>query len=114
MAVSVHRVIVRGRFVDLDDDARRRLRADLDRHSGLPEGFTPQGTLSYDARLDFFTLRYEVRTTDDEDAATTAEARAVDDLRRSRLGHGPLTVKATDMATVWDGTGPGRRRLRDR
>lgn len=103
MAVRVHRAIVRGRFVDLDDGARARLTADLDRHAGLPGGFTPEGTLSYDARLDFFSLRYEVRTADGEEAEDVAEARALQDLRRSGLGHGPLTVKATDMASVWDG-----------
>lgn len=102
MAVHVYRVIVRGRFVGLDDDARARLTADLDRHAGLPEGFTTEGTLTYDARLDFFTLRYEVRTTDDEDVEEVATARATEDLRRSGLPHGPLTIRATDMATVWD------------
>lgn len=103
MAVRVHRAIVRGRFVDLDDGARGRLLADLDRHAGLPGGFTPEGTFSYDARLDFFTLRYEVRTEADEAVDEVAEARARADLRRSGLPHGPLTVRATDMATVWDG-----------
>jgi hypothetical protein len=103
MAVRVHRAIVRGRFAELDDDARARLTADLDAHAGLPGGFTPEGTFSYDARLDFFTLRYEVRTEDDEEAEDLAEARALADLRRSGLTHGPLTVRATDMASVWDG-----------
>lgn len=103
MAVRVHRAIVRGRFDELDDDARARLVADLDRHAGLPGGFTPEGTFSYDARLDFFSLRYEIRTTDDEDPEDVAEARALDDLRRSGLPHGPLTVRATDMASIWDG-----------
>lgn len=103
MAGRVHRAIVRGRFGALDEGARERLTADLDRHAGLPGGFTPQGTFSYDARLDFFTLRYEIRTTDDEDAEDVAETRAIDDLRRSGLDHGPLTVRATDMASIWDG-----------
>lgn len=103
MARRVHRALVRGRFVDLDEGARARLVADLDEHSGLPGGFTREGTLSYDHRLDFFTLRYEVRTEDGEDAEDLAEARAIADLRRSGLGHGPLTVRATDMASVWDG-----------
>ncbi|HMJ74879.1 MAG TPA: DUF6204 family protein [Iamia sp.] len=103
MAVRVHRVIVRGRFVGLDEDARQRLTAGLDEHGGLPKGFTPEGTLSYDAALDFFTLRYEIRTEDDGDAAVEGEARAVADLRRSGLGHGPLTIKPTDMASIWDG-----------
>jgi hypothetical protein len=103
MAVRIHRAIVRGRFVDLDDGARERLVADLPEHSGLPGGFTPGGTFAYDDRLDFFTLRYEVRTSDDEDAEEVAEARAGADLRRWGLAHGPLTVRATDMASVWDG-----------
>lgn len=105
MAIRVHRVIVRGRFLALDEGARERLTAGLEEHGGLPRGFTPEGTLSYDAALDFFTLRYEIRTDDDtdEDAAAVGEARAVADLARSGLAHGPLIIKPTDMATVWDG-----------
>ena len=103
MAIHVHRAIVRGRFGALDEATRGRLVAGLDEHGGLPAGFTAEGTLSYDAALDFFTLRYEVRVPDDEDPDARAEARAVEDLRRSGLPHGPLTVRSTDMATVWGG-----------
>lgn len=100
MGVGVHRVIVRGRFQDLDDHARQRLTADLAEHSGLPR-FRPEGDLAYDARLDFFTLRHEVCTDDDEDAAALAETRATADLARSGLAHGPLTIRPRDMSTVW-------------
>jgi hypothetical protein len=64
-----YRVLVRGRFTDLDDAGRARLLAAADEHDMLTSGFTEDGTLTYDrATLDFFSfrvqLRAEVETTD--------------------------------------------------
>jgi hypothetical protein len=73
----------------------------------MDAAFTPAGTLTYDPAIDFFSLRYEIRTDDSvpaegrADADAIAEQRAVDDLRRAGFTHGPLKVTSTDMADMW-------------
>ena len=96
MPEHTYRVLVRGRFTDLDDAGRARLLAAADRHSVLTNGFSEEGALSYDRSLDFFSfrvqLRAEVRDTDREvcaeglrRAARAVEAYGVDfrDLKAS-------------------------------
>ena len=57
-----YRVLVRGRFTDLDDAGRARLLAAADQHDMLTAGgFTEDGALSYDRTLDFFSFRVELR-----------------------------------------------------
>lgn len=57
-----YRVLVRGRFTDLDDAGRARLLAAADRHDMLTSGFSDDGTLTYDATtLDFFSFRVQLR-----------------------------------------------------
>ncbi|MFC6088174.1 DUF6204 family protein [Saccharothrix lopnurensis] len=56
-----YRVLVRGRFTDLDDAGRARLLAAVDRHDALTNGFTAEGALTYDRSLDFFSFRVELR-----------------------------------------------------
>jgi hypothetical protein len=103
MAVHVYRVTVRGRFQDLDDTTIAELVADADAHDHLHAAFTQDGTLTYDMRTGFFSLRYELRTDDevDTDAFELGELRAADELRRAGLTHGKLRVTATDMADLW-------------
>jgi hypothetical protein len=63
-----YRVLVRGRFTDLDDAGRARLLAAAEEHDMLTSGFSEDGALTYDKALDFFSfrvqLRAEVETTD--------------------------------------------------
>jgi hypothetical protein len=68
-----YRVLVRGRFTDLDDDGRARLLAALGEHDLLTSGFSEAGALSYDANVDFFSYRVQFR------AAVAANDRAVCD-----------------------------------
>jgi hypothetical protein len=56
-----YRVLVRGRFTDLDAAGRSRLLAAADEHDMLSNGFSPEGALTYDRALDFFSFRVELR-----------------------------------------------------
>jgi hypothetical protein len=99
----VFRVTVRGRFSGLTDDARAELTAGLVDHDVLGSQFTPEGTLSYDARLDFFNLRYEVRLDDQpstEDAGVVGLVEAEQHLARRGLGHGELRVEVMDVTAM--------------
>ncbi|MEV0678764.1 DUF6204 family protein [Actinosynnema sp. NPDC050436] len=73
MVEHTYRVMVRGRFADLDDAGRARLLAEVDRHGVLTNGFSEQGALSYDRALDFFSYRVQFR------AEVAADDRAVRD-----------------------------------
>ncbi|MGM1062868.1 DUF6204 family protein [Saccharothrix sp. Mg75] len=84
MAEHTYRVMVRGRFTDLDEAGRARLLAAADRHGVLTNGFSDEGALAYDRSLDFFSfrvqLRAEVGTTDRAvcDRGLALAARAVE------------------------------------
>lgn len=106
MGLHMYRVLVRGRFGDLDPATRDRLLADADSHSVFDAEFTPKGTLTYDRRLVGFTFRYEMRESgDDPLGAVTARAieQASSDLDCAGIAHGELSVAASDMADVWAG-----------
>lgn len=59
-----YRVLVRGRFTDLDDSGRARLLVAAGEHDLLTGGFSDDGALSYDKSLDFFSYRVQFRATD--------------------------------------------------
>jgi hypothetical protein len=112
MAVRVFRCIVRGRFAALDHDTRAGLLAEADAHDLLNvAGFTAEGTLTYDRRIDFFSYRFEVRLDSDDvdggDAELSAHAEAVAVARadaalaRAGLPHRGLKATSTDMASMW-------------
>lgn len=102
---GVYRVTVRGRFDALDDRTRARLLGAVDEHDIFVSAYTPEGTFTYDEKLEFFNLRYEVRLTDEE----ASESRAAEAGQREAeaflktLGYGfkGLRVKVVDMATMW-------------
>lgn len=101
----VYRVTVRGRFYQLGDEARRRLVAAAPEHDIFLSAYTPEGTFTYDARIDFFNLRYEVRAggPDPLDAANRLalqEAEAF--LGTMRYGYRGLKVTAVDLSAIWD------------
>ena len=104
--MQIFRVIVRGRFGTLDDEQRTALQAALDGDDLSNYRFTPSGTLAYDRRLDFFSVRVEVRVDDGDDAAAAAfaeaEARAVAELTRLGLPwREGLRTTGSNMADVW-------------
>lgn len=81
-----YRVIVRGRFADVDAGARARLLAAAAEHDMLTSGFSESGALTYDKALDFFSFRVQLRAeVEDTDRAVCGQAmrlaaRAVEDL----------------------------------
>ena len=103
-STSTYRVTVRGRFHQLDDSARRYLNSHRAEHDIFLSGFTPEGTLTYDDRLDFFNLRYEVRLTGDDvspdRAIEAAEAEAAAFLGTLKLGHRNLHSSVMDLRAM--------------
>ncbi len=101
---SAYRVTVRGRFHELDERARRWLRAHRTEHDIFVSAFTSEGTLTYDDRLDFFNLRYEVRLTGGDAtpqrAVETAEAEAGAFLGTLRLGYRDLHSDVMDLRAM--------------
>ncbi|MFE0098698.1 DUF6204 family protein [Streptomyces sp. NPDC059009] len=99
-----YRVIVRGAWEALTDEARTRLLAEAAAHEGLAGmKFTPEGTLSYDRALKHFSFRYVIES-DAEDgeemAGAIAEDRAETTLRELAYGHGALRSTVTDLDTM--------------
>jgi len=107
---KIYRAVVRGQFHQLTDEARSQLRADAEDHTVFRSAFTPAGTLTYDERLHFFNVRFELRQRGDDEgpdalaAAATEQARrrAAELLEGQGYGHKDLKVTLTDMASVWD------------
>lgn len=103
MPEHTYRVLVRGRFTDLDDAARARLLAAADRHNVLTGGFSEGGALSYDRTLDFFSyrvqLRAEVRDTDREVCAEGLR-RAAEAVEAYEVDFRDLKATATDMDQI--------------
>ncbi|MFL6123093.1 DUF6204 family protein [Actinophytocola sp.] len=99
-----YRVIVRGRFTDLDDAGRARLLAVADRHDMLTAGgFSADGGLSYDHTLDFFSFRVQLRAeVEATDRAVCARARALAASAVEELGvdFRDLRASATDMDLI--------------
>jgi Family of unknown function (DUF6204) len=99
--VNIFRVTVRGRFVELSSQARAYLGATAADHDLFVSSFTEEGTFTYDERLQFFNLRYEIRSlTADEDPAARAIDEAENFLRVLRIGHGQLRAAVMDMTEM--------------
>ena len=99
----MYRVTVRGRFSELTDEARRYLTRAQAEHDLFVSAFTPEGTFTYDARLTFFNLRYEIRSaTDDADPARTALAETEMFLRTMGFGYSHLRTDVVDATAIWD------------
>ena len=98
----VFRVTLRGRFTDLTEPARAYLQRHVDEHDIFDSAYTPEGTLTYDKRLDFFNLRYEVRAVDGDVAAEHAIVEANRFLATMGLTHGPLKPTVVDVSAMWD------------
>ncbi|WP_030662157.1 DUF6204 family protein [Streptomyces cellulosae] len=109
-----YRVIVRGTWDALTDEARTRLLAEAPEHGMTSMRFTEEGSLSYEpAPLKHFSMRYVVvsdAADGDEMAAAIAEDRAETTLRD--LGHGfrDLRSTVTDLDTMKINRKPASRR----
>lgn len=95
MAERTYRVLVRGRFANLDERLRAALLAGID---GVRPEFTEVGLMLYDRSLHTFTYRYEIRVCSDTPADSDVEAvivteeRAKSDLAARGIGYRDLTV----------------------
>jgi hypothetical protein len=99
----VHRVTVRGRFHQLSDEARRYLTSVQPEHDIFVSAYTEEGTFTYDDRIAFFNLRYEVRGKDDDASAGAAGMHEAElFLRTMGFGHQRLTVDVVDVNAIWD------------
>jgi hypothetical protein len=114
MPQRIYRATVKGRFADLDDEARARLVGELADHDVLVAGgYHESGSLTYDRALDFFRYRVQVRADGDDperDAVERATAMAESELDRLGVANRGLEVTTTDMASVWDGARARRTR----
>ncbi len=103
MSAQVHRVTVRGRFHQLTDEVRRYLVREQAEHDIFKSGFTTEGTFTYDERIAFFNLRYEVRGADDDGAAGASALREAEQfLRTMGFGFQRLTVDVVNATAIWD------------
>jgi hypothetical protein len=98
----VYRVTARGRFKDLSEQARSYLSKAQPEHDIFKSAFTVEGTFTYDEKVQFFNLRYEVRTSDGSDAASLIAQKEAD-LFLKTLGYSshPLKVTVTDASAMW-------------
>lgn len=110
--MQIFRVIVRGRFGDLDAETRAELVAAAPKHDIVLGHltFNSEGSLAYDERVDFFSYRIEARVPDTAgEDPTTIRERALDDairtasedLERRGLPHRGLRATGSNMGDVW-------------
>ena len=102
----VFRVTVRGRFDALTDEARRYLAGAQAEHDIFVSAYTPEGTFTYDSRILFFNLRYELRSAA-ANASTQVSAAAIQEaelfLRTMKFGHKNVRVtEVADATAIWD------------
>ena len=108
MSTHVYRVIVRGRFDDLEPHQRETLLSEAPEHEALKAAFSREGTFTYDHRLDFFSFRYEVRSSSDDGSDPTetafgeAVARAGSYLSDRGIRYRHLKPTGSDLTRIWD------------
>jgi len=100
--MSTYRVTVRGRFGTMAESARAHLERHVDEHDIFESAYTAEGTFTYDRRIDFFNLRYEVNVdADSESAGERGRLEAESFLAIMGFTHRGLKVTVVDMAEVW-------------
>ncbi|MGG2459683.1 DUF6204 family protein [Streptomyces sp. RGM 3693] len=98
-----YRVIVRGKWDNLTEEARAKLLAEVAEHGLAQMRFTAEGSLSYDTALHAFSYRYVIVADaeyGEEMAAALGEEKAAGALRAAGLGYRELRSTATDMDTM--------------
>jgi hypothetical protein len=96
------RVTIRGRFHDLSDHASGYLLRARAEHDIFESAYTPEGSLTYDDRIDFFNLRYECRAGDPDAAAVECLEEAERFLDTMQFGYRDLRVNVVDLTAMWD------------
>ena len=65
--------------------------------------FTPEGTFTFDERIQFFNFRYELRTAEGDAAAgALALAETTNFLSTLGLPHKGLKADVVDVSAIWD------------
>ncbi|MFI6654218.1 DUF6204 family protein [Streptomyces sp. NPDC050523] len=109
-----YRVIVRGTWDGLTDEARQRLLAEAGEHGMTSMRFAEEGSLSYEpAPLKHFSMRYVVvsdAADGEEMAAAIAEDRAEATLTGLGYGFRDLRSTVTDLDTMKINRKPASRR----
>ncbi|MFI6560266.1 DUF6204 family protein [Streptomyces sp. NPDC050534] len=109
-----YRVIVRGTWDGLTDDARQRLLAEAGEHGMTSMRFAEEGSLSYEpAPLKHFSMRYVVvsdAADGEEMAAAIAEDRAEAALTGLGYGFRDLRSTVTDLDAMKINRKPASRR----
>lgn len=101
-ASNVHRVTVRGRFHQLSEPARQYLTAAQPEHDIFVSAYTEEGTFTYDERIAFFNLRYEVRgAVDEKTAGEQGLVEAELFLRTMGFGYRGMKVDVVDTGAIW-------------
>ena len=96
MAEHTYRVLVRGRFADLTDDQRAMLRKHLEGFDFLRSGgFSEEGALTFDEKLDFFSYRVILTAAEKPDDAGLRRATAA--LDALGVDYRGLRATVTDM-----------------
>ena len=99
-----YRVIVRGTWDGLTDEARQRLLTEAGEHGLTSMRFSEEGSLSYEpAPLKHFSMRYVVvsdAADGEEMAGEIAKDRAETTLRGLGHGFGDLRCTVTDLDTM--------------
>jgi hypothetical protein len=96
------RVTIRGRFHELSDHASAYLQRARAEHDIFESAYTPEGSLTYDDRIDFFNLRYECRAGDHDAAAVECLEEAERFLDTMQFGYRDLRVNVVDLTAMWD------------
>lgn len=100
--MTTFRVTVRGRFGALTESARAHLERHVADHDIFESAYSAEGTFTYDGRIDFFNLRYEVTVDGDSDlAGERGLLEAESFLATMGFVHRGLKVTVVDMSTVW-------------
>ena len=100
--MRVYRATVRGKFGSLDDATRAYLTREQPEHDIFKSAYTAEGTFTYDERIQFFNLRYEIRCNDDsDDAENLACQEAGLFLRTLKIPHEITKVSVVDTSTMW-------------
>ncbi len=97
----VFRVTLRGQFADLSAETRAYLVKNQAEHDLFVSAYTSEGTMSYDERVLFFNLRYEIRGKDEGDAVNDALHEAEAFLQTMKFTHTPLKVTVVDVSQTW-------------
>jgi len=100
--VRVYRVTVRGKFGSLDDATHAYLAREQPEHDIFKSAYTAEGTFTYDERIQFFNLRYEIHCDGESDGPETlARQEAERFLRTLKILHEITKVSVVDTSSMW-------------